>query len=94
MIESLRQERPSGQAVQQCSHLLQNRLGGGIAGQVVHLFGIFAQVKQLLVNVPLLADVRPLAVLDGSQGRAFLGQTPVITLSRVVGDDFRQRGIG
>ena len=85
MIESLRQERPSGQAVERCSHLLQNRLGGRIASQVAHLFGIFAQVKQFLVNVPLPADVRPLAVLDGSQRRALLGQTPVITLAGSLG---------
>ena len=91
MIEALRQERPSGQAVQFGSHLLQNRLGGWVAGPVAHLLGIFAQVKQLLVNVLFLADIRPLAILDGSQRRTLLGQTPVITLARIVGNDLRQR---
>ena len=84
IIESLRQERPSGQAVQRCSHLLQNRLGGRLGGQVVHLFAILAQVKQFFVNVPFLADVRPLAVLQGPQRRTPFGNAPEIAMEGVV----------
>ncbi len=90
-IESLRQERSTSQMIERRSHLLQNGLGGRIGGAVAHLVGIVAQVKKRLVKTFLLADIRPLAVLDGPQRGALLGQTPVISLARVIRNDLRQR---
>jgi hypothetical protein len=93
-IKSLGQERTPGQAVQSGSHLLKNLLGRRITGQVAPLLGVVAQVEQLLVDIPLATDVGPFAFFDGSQCRKLLGQTPIVALAHIVGDDFRQRGIG
>src|SRR5262245_8074194 len=88
------QERPVRETAQGSPHPLERWLRGQIASQVALLFCVHAQVEQLLAEVALTADIRPLPVVQGSQRPGLPGQTPGIAIERVVRDHLGQRGIG
>ena len=63
----------------------------GIAGQVALFIGVFTHVEQLLVSVGLAADVRPVAVGQGTQRPRFFGQAVSVGIDREARQHLRQR---
>lgn len=51
------------------SHFVKCRPGGRLVGQIMRLFGVVAQMKQLLASVALADDIGPLCVFDCAQQR-------------------------
>ena len=72
--QGLNRSGVSGPAVSRprAAHPLERRLHGRVAGEVVPLLGVLAQVEQLFADVPFSADISPVALGQGGQRPARL----------------------